>query len=128
MARIRDVQCSPRAPDCRVHRVCPELVMQRLTSICMQMDDIKEFRQWGSKTPGHPENFITEGVEVTTGAAIVYLYLYRTKLAIRSPMLVVVLSTALAFPRTLDGLVFFRPFTCASGHCRTEDSFVEIVH
>ncbi len=31
------------------------------------MDDIKQFRQWGSKTPGHPENFETEGVEVTTG-------------------------------------------------------------
>lgn len=31
------------------------------------MDDLKSFRQWGSKTPGHPENFVTEGVEVTTG-------------------------------------------------------------
>jgi transketolase len=31
------------------------------------LDDIKQFRQWGSKTPGHPENFETEGVEVTTG-------------------------------------------------------------
>lgn len=31
------------------------------------MDDIKQFRQWGSLTPGHPENFITPGVEVTTG-------------------------------------------------------------
>jgi transketolase len=31
------------------------------------MDQIKQFRQWGSKTPGHPENFETEGVEVTTG-------------------------------------------------------------
>jgi transketolase len=31
------------------------------------LDDIKQFRQWGSKTPGHPENFETDGIEVTTG-------------------------------------------------------------
>ncbi|MEL6468511.1 MAG: transketolase, partial [Cyanobacteria bacterium J06623_4] len=31
------------------------------------MDDIKQFRQWGSTTPGHPENFETAGIEVTTG-------------------------------------------------------------
>jgi len=31
------------------------------------LDDIKQFRQWESKTPGHPENFMTPGVEVTTG-------------------------------------------------------------
>lgn len=33
----------------------------------VSMDDIKQFRQWDSKTPGHPENFMTPGVEVTTG-------------------------------------------------------------
>lgn len=32
-----------------------------------QISELKQFRQWGSKTPGHPENFETEGVEVTTG-------------------------------------------------------------
>jgi len=31
------------------------------------LDEIKRFRQLGSKTPGHPENFITAGVETTTG-------------------------------------------------------------
>ncbi|CAL5035072.1 unnamed protein product [Urochloa decumbens] len=31
------------------------------------MDDLKAFRQWRSRTPGHPENFETAGVEVTTG-------------------------------------------------------------
>ncbi|MEQ8969798.1 MAG: transketolase [Coleofasciculus sp. C1-SOL-03] len=31
------------------------------------LDDLKQFRQWESKTPGHPENFMTEGIEVTTG-------------------------------------------------------------
>lgn len=31
------------------------------------LDDLKSFRQWESKTPGHPENFETLGVEVTTG-------------------------------------------------------------
>ncbi len=31
------------------------------------IDDIKEFRQWGARTPGHPETFETPGVEVTAG-------------------------------------------------------------
>ncbi|MBV8886971.1 MAG: transketolase, partial [Chroococcidiopsidaceae cyanobacterium CP_BM_RX_35] len=33
----------------------------------MTIDDLKQFRQWGSKTPGHPENHMTPGIEVTTG-------------------------------------------------------------
>lgn len=33
----------------------------------MTLDELKRFRQWGSKTPGHPEYGHTEGVETTTG-------------------------------------------------------------
>jgi transketolase len=33
----------------------------------MALDELKRFRQWGSKTPGHPEYRHTEGVETTTG-------------------------------------------------------------
>ena len=33
----------------------------------VSLEDIKQFRQWGSRTPGHPETFETAGVEVTTG-------------------------------------------------------------
>src|ERR1700755_1560871 len=33
----------------------------------MTIDEIKRFRQLGSLTPGHPENFITPGIETTTG-------------------------------------------------------------
>jgi len=36
-------------------------------SLPSQMDDLKSFRQLNSATPGHPENFMTNGVEVTTG-------------------------------------------------------------
>ena len=38
-----------------------------LTGYNLSLDQIKQFRQWGSLTPGHPERGITPGVEVTTG-------------------------------------------------------------
>ncbi len=38
-----------------------------LTGYDLPLSEIKSFRQWGSKTPGHPESNITPGVEVTTG-------------------------------------------------------------
>lgn len=38
-----------------------------LTGYDVTMDDIKQFRQWGSRTPGHPEFGHTPGVETTTG-------------------------------------------------------------
>jgi transketolase len=41
--------------------------MLHLTGYDLTLDDLKEFRQWGSRTPGHPERNHTAGVEVTTG-------------------------------------------------------------
>src|SRR5918995_4591718 len=38
-----------------------------LTGYDLPMEELKNFRQWGSKTPGHPENILTAGVEITTG-------------------------------------------------------------
>jgi transketolase len=38
-----------------------------LTGYDLPLDELRRFRQWGSKTPGHPENGHTPGVEVTTG-------------------------------------------------------------
>jgi transketolase len=38
-----------------------------LTGYDLTLEDLKQFRQWGSRTPGHPENALTPGVEVTTG-------------------------------------------------------------
>ena len=38
-----------------------------LTGYNLSLDELKRFRQWQSKTPGHPEYGHTEGVEVTTG-------------------------------------------------------------
>lgn len=41
--------------------------MLHLTGYDVSLDEIQKFRQWGSKTPGHPEYGLTPGVEVTTG-------------------------------------------------------------
>jgi transketolase len=38
-----------------------------LTGYDLPLDEIKNFRQWGSRTPGHPEYGLTPGIEVTTG-------------------------------------------------------------
>lgn len=38
-----------------------------LTGYDLSLDDIRQFRQWGSRTPGHPERGHTAGVETTTG-------------------------------------------------------------
>jgi transketolase len=41
--------------------------MLYLTGYGLELDDLKQFRQWGSLTPGHPEYRHTTGVEITTG-------------------------------------------------------------
>ena len=41
--------------------------MLHLTGYDLTLDDLKSFRQFGSKTPGHPEHGVTPGVEATTG-------------------------------------------------------------
>jgi transketolase len=38
-----------------------------LTGYCLTLDELTGFRQWGSRTPGHPEHGLTPGVETTTG-------------------------------------------------------------
>ena len=38
-----------------------------LTGYDLALEELKRFRQWGSKTPGHPEYGLTPGVEMTTG-------------------------------------------------------------
>ncbi len=38
-----------------------------LTGYDLSLDDLKSFRQWGSKTPGHPEYHLVPGAELTTG-------------------------------------------------------------
>src|SRR5579862_8077124 len=41
--------------------------MLYLCGFGLELDDLREFRQWGSRTPGHPEYRHTPGVELTTG-------------------------------------------------------------
>ncbi len=41
--------------------------LMHLSGSGLSMEDLKAFRQWGSKTPGHPEYGVTAGIEATTG-------------------------------------------------------------
>ncbi|MDY6785124.1 MAG: transketolase [Cyanobacteriota bacterium] len=49
------------------HGCMLQYAMLHLTGYDVSIEDLKQFRQWESKTPGHPENFMTDGIEVTTG-------------------------------------------------------------
>jgi transketolase len=49
------------------HACILQYSMLYLTGYDLSLDDLKQFRQWGSKTPGHPEYGHTPGIEATTG-------------------------------------------------------------
>ncbi|GAB4844358.1 hypothetical protein Ancab_037722 [Ancistrocladus abbreviatus] len=49
------------------HGCMLQYALLHLAGYDLQIEDLKNFRQWGSRTPGHPENFETPGIEVTTG-------------------------------------------------------------
>lgn len=49
------------------HASILQYAMLHLAGYDLSAQDLREFRQWGSKTPGHPEAGHTAGVEVTTG-------------------------------------------------------------
>ncbi|KAG0323957.1 Transketolase [Podila humilis] len=49
------------------HACALQYILLHLTGYPTTMEDLKQFRQLNSKTPGHPESHITVGIEVTTG-------------------------------------------------------------
>ena len=49
------------------HACVLQYSLLHLTGFDLSLDDLKQFRQWGSRTPGHPERSHTPGVEITTG-------------------------------------------------------------
>jgi len=49
------------------HACMLQYSLLHLTGFELSLEDLKQFRQWGSRTPGHPERGHTPGIEVTTG-------------------------------------------------------------
>ncbi|MFW2382922.1 MAG: transketolase [Acidimicrobiales bacterium] len=49
------------------HTSILQYAMLHLTGYDLSLDDLQQFRQWESRTPGHPEAGHTDGIEVTTG-------------------------------------------------------------
>ncbi len=72
----RIMQYDPRAPDwpdrdrfvlSNGHACILQYAFLHLTGYDLSLEDLRQFRQWGSRTPGHPERRHTAGIEVTTG-------------------------------------------------------------
>ena len=72
----RFLRCNPRNPGwfnrdrfilSNGHASMLQYAMLHLAGYDLSLDDLKSFRQWGSRTPGHPEYGHTPGVETTTG-------------------------------------------------------------
>ncbi len=49
------------------HACVLQYSLLHLTGYELSLDDLRQFRQWGSRTPGHPERGHTPGIEITTG-------------------------------------------------------------
>ena len=49
------------------HACILQYSLLHLTGHDLSLEDLQQFRQWGSRTPGHPERGHTAGIEVTTG-------------------------------------------------------------
>ena len=49
------------------HACVLQYALLHLTGYDLALEDLQQFRQWGSRTPGHPERSHTAGIEVTTG-------------------------------------------------------------
>src|SRR5215475_1103326 len=70
---LKHAPASPRWPDrdrfvlSAGHGSMLLYALLHLTGYDLSLDDLRQFRQWGSRTPGHPEVHLTPGVEATTG-------------------------------------------------------------
>ncbi len=72
----RFLKCNPEDPEwpdrdrfvlSAGHACVLQYSLLHLTGYELSLDDLKQFRQWGSRTPGHPERGHTPGIEITTG-------------------------------------------------------------
>src|SRR5258705_6064111 len=70
---LRANPADPRWPDrdrfilSAAHACILQYSLLHLTGYDLTLEDLEQFRQWGSRTPGHPERGLTPGVELSTG-------------------------------------------------------------